>query len=349
MSNALLLLVCLLIALSAMAVYGGFQNESHLRKEWLGQRQIAKQKDLSEKQRWGFSHLLNRLCDCLLQLGPDLEILEPSPNLAAMLFLTHAQALQGTSFCTYMASDEDRRRFIEAMGKDTSEEEPAGIIPLRLRDTQSREFQVHAYYTSFHDNDGAPYHIIGVAEVGERDEVVQPVEELGVRHTAIERVISDESTGSEITLESVAGSDFGEVSVTFDDSEENAIISCTSGFTALCGPTSDGVHLIDWVVDKERFSKVLQIAVNEFIYNCHVDLGPLVLRTPSATRAGIEYVINECTLDAISSVHSDCDKNSEQRFALRIRLGNINRRKSQAKKHGRSDAHKSKKGKKLAL
>merc|ERR1712007_416073 len=214
----LLFYVC---ALSGFSILGGVRNESHLRKEWLAERQIVKQTDISEKQRQGFLHLLNRLCDCLLHLGPNLEIMEPCPNLAAMLFFTNGAPLQGSSFCDYIASREDQDRFIEVMGKGSSEEDPAGILPLHLRDAQNREVQVHAYYTSFNGKDDLPYHIIGIAEAGAWENIAKPVDGLSVCRNvspAIETPrsasseSSDETVKSELTLTSVLGADLSEVS-----------------------------------------------------------------------------------------------------------------------------------------
>merc|ERR1712007_187926 len=153
-------------ALSGFSMLGGVRNESHLRKEWLTKRQIVKQTDLSEKQRQCFLHLLNRLCDCLLHLGPNLEILEPCPKLAAMLCVSNGTSLQGSNFCDCIVRGEDQDRFIQATGKSTSKEDHAGILPLHLRDIEARKVQVQVYYTSFHGQDGSPYHIVGVAEAG---------------------------------------------------------------------------------------------------------------------------------------------------------------------------------------
>jgi len=331
--NSLPELFLFAIALSGFSVFGGFRNEAHLRKEWLAERQILKQTDLSEKQRRGFSHLLKGLCDCLLQLGPSLEIMEPCPNLAAMLFLGSGRSLEGTNFCDYIASRADQDRFVEAMGKCTSEDEPAGILSLHLRDTHGQEVQVHVYHTSFSDQDDLPYHIIGLAEARERDEVATPAREPGAHDCffpAIEWASVASESGSEKSENISSDPDMGEISVTVDDSPGLAVTSCTPGFSALCGPLSDNPQLADWIVDKDRFIGVVQIYVNSFCSAQDFDLGQVRLRTPSATSAGIEYLINECTVDAIRFAHGD--EPSDGRYTVQIGFRNIQRRSCKRRK-----------------
>mmetsp|Transcript_63432 Transcript_63432/g.176486 ORF Transcript_63432/g.176486 Transcript_63432/m.176486 type:complete len:123 (+) Transcript_63432:1-369(+) len=98
-----------------------------------------------------------------------------------MLFLTDGKAREGSSFCDFIASEEDRNLFIVAMGNETSEEDIAGILPLHLIDSQRREVQVHVHYTSFQDQDDSRYHIIGIAEAETLQGVTRPVEDKGVQ------------------------------------------------------------------------------------------------------------------------------------------------------------------------
>merc|ERR1712007_13468 len=128
-------------------------------------------------------------------------------GLATTLFLANGTSLQGNSFCDYIASVVDRDRFVEAMGRGSSKENPAGVLPLHLRDAQSREVQVHVYYTSFHGQDDSPYHIIGITEAGAWENDANPVEEPGVCRTGYNQGVrsvssesSDEISENELTL-----------------------------------------------------------------------------------------------------------------------------------------------------
>ena len=113
------------------------------------------------------------MSDCLVLLGPDLEMMEPCPNLAAMLMLGRQQ-LRGSRFTDYLASGDDYDSFVAAMSRDVSEAEPSGILPLHLKDAFRRDIQVHAYYTSFYAEGSSRYHIVGIVEAQERG-VLEPV------------------------------------------------------------------------------------------------------------------------------------------------------------------------------
>jgi len=306
---------------------GGFRIERHLRERWFAQRQVEKQKDLINKQHQAFSHLLNRLCDCLLHLGPDFKILKPNRNLNAMLFLGDEKTLQGCSFCDYLASNEDTDHFVAAMESGTSEDDLAGIIPLHLRDSQGREVLVHAYYSCFHDQEGSPYYVVGIVEAGEptaRGFLRNSHMTSGQASCIPDNHVSDNADSeSELPLESVSGDELGEVSVTVEVNRSFNIISCTPGFTALSGPAGDRAPLADWVVDSWKFTRLIQSRVNQFAANN--SLGELVLRTPNATRAGIEYVIEDCTLEALT-VTDDSTNPAYDQFTLRLRLDQISQR-----------------------
>merc|ERR1712007_399444 len=98
--------------------------------------------------------------------GPDLTIQGPCPKFAAMLFLPAGKALQGSRLSDCISTREDQDRFVAAMNKGASEEDPAGILRLHLKDSLDQEVQVHMYHTSFNDQDGSPHHIIGIVEAG---------------------------------------------------------------------------------------------------------------------------------------------------------------------------------------
>jgi len=318
-------LMCCLCCVSGFSVFGGYRNESHIRNEWLGQRKIEKTTDVSEKQRQAFSHLLNRMCDCLLHLGSDFEITNPCPNLAAMLFRTNGKPLQGSRFCDCLASEDDCERFVAALRSDISQAESSGIVPLHLRDAHSREVPVHIYYTSFYDQDGSPYHIIGVVESGGHAHVEGPVEEVGVLYDAQQmrgRRPDKESSGSqsELTLESVSGADLGEVVVTIQDDRELSVMSCTPAFTSLFGPIADNAQLRDCIVGVDSFVSRVQSCVRGFLEL--QDLGDLVLRTPTSTRAGIEYVVGGCYVEAVHASPDTVNENY-QTCTIRLRLDHI--------------------------
>merc|ERR1712039_964896 len=105
------------------------------------------------------------------------------------------------------------------------------------------------------------------------------------------------------------------------------VISCTAAFTHLCGPLEGSPSLLEWIRDKDRFTRTAQHIVNEYRASLDrsCDFGIVVLRTPSSIRAGIEYIINDCCLDGISTMHPEDGENidNEPVCAVRLRLGYI--------------------------
>jgi len=232
------------------------------------------------------------------------------------------------------------------LGKATFEEDPAGILPLHLKDSQNQEVQVHMYYTSFKDQDDSPHHIIGIVEAGAQRYVEEPAHQ----HDALANAIAStgggclhssssggsdcysESEGS-VALESATGSDLGEASVVFRDSDSLNIVSCTAGFTSLCGSIGRDEQLLDWIENKEEFGAYVQHVGNIFM-NIPPFEGPLTLVPPVASRARIKYVAKSVCLTAVTD-SGQVDDLSESRLTLRISLNGVRqlprRRKPKAK------------------
>jgi len=211
----------------------------------------------------------------------------------------------------------------------SSHEDHAGILPLHLRDAESREVQVHVYYTSFHGRDDSPCHIVGIAEAAAPEGVAGSAPERSVRDTVpttIERhpwaSEGTESSDSRFTLETVSGSELGEIAVTVEDGPGLSIISCTPGFTNLCGPVGGDAQLADWLVDRNPFERSVQNYVSTF-REASLDLGAVVLRTPAAANAGVTCVVNECKVDGIRTIYDD--DRACVAFALRMRFNGVRR------------------------
>jgi len=326
-----------LCVMSVVAVWGGFRKEAYLRKEWLAQQEVEKQMDISEMHRQGFSHLLHRMSDCLLLLGPELEILDACPRLTAMLMLDGKKKVQGTFFSDYFASGHDRDSFVAAMGRDISETEPSGIMPLHLKDSCCRDVQVHAYYTSFYTKDGSRSFIVGIVEAEER-KILDAVAPLAPPDKAERGLMC--SLDGEGPLSSVSGSgdssvlslhtigdDVGEISIVLSCHPGNRVMSCSPGFTALCGAPCGGVQFEDWLVNSSDLAAFIDEGVQDFIDNS-LFAEKLVLRIPGSTR---DYIAGETTMDCIT--YTGMDAAQDQQFTVRLRLEALRtRRKPKEKK-----------------
>jgi len=268
---------------------------------------------------------------CLLHLGPDLTIQGPCPKLAAMLFLPAGKALQGSRLSDCISTREDQDRFVAAMNKGASEEDPAGILPLHLKDSLNQEVQVHMYYTSFNEQNGSPRHIIGIVEAGAERNVGESGHQRDVPENYIaltgrgcsQSVSSGGSDGysereGSVALESAAGSDAGEASVVFRDNGSLNIVSCTTGFTSLCGPIGRDEQLLDWIVNDEEFAGYVQHVRDRFLAIPQFR-GPLTLVPPGAFRAGVVYEADSVLLNAVTD-SGQVDDPSQSRLTLRISL-----------------------------
>mmetsp|Transcript_51856 Transcript_51856/g.144874 ORF Transcript_51856/g.144874 Transcript_51856/m.144874 type:complete len:689 (-) Transcript_51856:89-2155(-) len=317
---------------SGVSVRTGWRIESYMRKDWLAQCEPEKEKepDMSDEREQGYVRILGRLCTGLLELGPRYDILPASQNLPAMLSTT-AQSLPGTNFAEYCASPEDRIGFLTALRGSTAEG-LAGMCTLCLRDALGRVVTVNIYHTSFKALDGSSRYIIGVAPAS----ALEALERVETTSSASSHTIeSDDSSaesvdsfvsGSDISLASAAGSDLGAMSVTFDDSAMYKIITCSPAFTAICGPSGDSSRLIDWIVDGRRFTTAAKCYIKCFSFARRQNFTPFVLRTPSASQRGVDYMINTCMIDDISAIMAY--ERGNQRISIQLRLNNITKRRS---------------------
>merc|ERR1712080_329867 len=82
-----------------------------------------------------------------------------------------------------------------------------------------------------------------------------------------------------------------------------SIQTCTPGFTALSGPLAVGQRLCDWLShdDSGKLTDWLQEIGNAAGKAC----GGIIIRTPSSTRAGLEYIVDRVTIDQLSFADED--------------------------------------------
>jgi hypothetical protein len=247
--------------------------------------------------------------------------------------------VQGTFFSDYFASCHDRSYFVAAIGRDISESEPSGIMPLHLKDSQCREVQVHAYYTSFYAKDSSQYYIVGIVEAEERT-VLDSVGPLSLRDRAERGMentlghggsLSGSGNSSVISLHSI-GHDVGEISVVLSCHSDYRVLSCSPGFTALCGASFGGeeAKFKDWLVHPHNFTEFIDEGVHDFIAQS-LFTEQIILRLPGST---CDYVAGLTARDCIT-YHASNGPEAEQ-FTVRLRLEQLcKRRKPREKTKGR--------------
>jgi len=265
-----------LAALTYASLHGQFWNEVNNREKWVAQNQVEKQKQLLIRQHLGVSRLLARLCDCVVELGPDLQILEPCAQLAALLLVTGGvRKLEQRSFSDYMASDEEWHRFSTALrdrSKDSSSAETldVGMVLVHLKDAQGKEFAVHAHHTCFQDLDNTPRYLVGIVEREERSLPLAPLcagsgallDEARTWHSqqlpSVQESMSSSSSAAMVPFEDFSAP-VEEVSAWIDLGRKGLpVLKFTPGFTLLMGPSRVGVKMLDLCIQPKKFIKWLQ-------------------------------------------------------------------------------------------
>eukprot|EP00413_Alexandrium_margalefii_P012700 CAMPEP_0204531972 /NCGR_PEP_ID=MMETSP0661-20131031/11467_1 /ASSEMBLY_ACC=CAM_ASM_000606 /TAXON_ID=109239 /ORGANISM="Alexandrium margalefi, Strain AMGDE01CS-322" /LENGTH=512 /DNA_ID=CAMNT_0051538171 /DNA_START=365 /DNA_END=1903 /DNA_ORIENTATION=- len=164
-----------LLVLALFAFLGGWRNEKRCRSDWLAQRALVKQQGHLDQQAAAMARILGRLCDSLVRLGPDLQILGPGSSLEALLF---RQSLAGRSFCDLLASDSEqlvgalRGSSAESV---TEEEWDGGMLHIILKDSHGQLVKVYAHHACFHAADGEVQYLLGLVEIEERQYIPSDV------------------------------------------------------------------------------------------------------------------------------------------------------------------------------
>eukprot|EP00404_Azadinium_spinosum_P006328 CAMPEP_0180443602 /NCGR_PEP_ID=MMETSP1036_2-20121128/14762_1 /TAXON_ID=632150 /ORGANISM="Azadinium spinosum, Strain 3D9" /LENGTH=73 /DNA_ID=CAMNT_0022449925 /DNA_START=99 /DNA_END=317 /DNA_ORIENTATION=- len=73
--------------------------------------------------------------------------------------------MEGENFCNLIATEQDRKDFVEALTNGTHEEEDAGyeagMLLISLKDTFGGQLRVQAHHTCFRNSDGQPRYLVG--------------------------------------------------------------------------------------------------------------------------------------------------------------------------------------------
>mmetsp|Transcript_33178 Transcript_33178/g.61323 ORF Transcript_33178/g.61323 Transcript_33178/m.61323 type:complete len:584 (-) Transcript_33178:42-1793(-) len=307
-------------------LYGSYHNEMHRRREWLAQRKVGTQQDLLESQYHGVCRVLNLLCDCMIRLGSDLQLLEPSERFAAMLM--KAGDLQGASIYDFIPDEDDRERFSQmVVGKQlegSSHASTDGMFHVNFKDSCGTDFPVDLYHTRIANKDDIEY-LVGIVEnrarepqpvMGTSEFEYKPYQEahaIGfaeeLQHLPNLRT-GEEEKGSGASVQDYMSGDvstLGEVSVDIiaDPSTGFPIIACSPGFTSLSGPITEKEQLLKFIVDSTRWQRCIEDMLNTFYNSCrNVILEDIVFRKPDSSS---EYTIAASALDFIGISLDDDD------------------------------------------
>lgn len=307
--------IFVLSALAFGALWGAWNNEQVARHNFVAQGLVQKKSQEIQLRHESNSRILERLSDAVVHLGHDFSIIEPSLRFAALLLNSNKDALSGANFCEYLASEDDRQRFTNALQGRSPTTEPCeahtrdGIVNITLRDTHGRNFAVYAYHASFFDVDGECGHMVAFSEVQEREAPFTPAIEQAVlplevlrNHIANEvesRQLSEISSGSKVSLPLVEGRTAEVLAWVDVASADLTIIGCSAGFTVF-GVNAGGTGLAHMIGNgAEALRSELQEATNRIFNGEHVEFEPFKLRLRTTPHSCIEFtttcrVAQEC-------------------------------------------------------
>ena len=245
-------------------------------------------------QHGALLRILNRFCDCLIRLGPKLNIIESSPQFPAMVFSVGDRGICNRSFCEFISNDTNRMLFIDTLRSsagqsDESEElgisKACDIMHIKLVDSHNREFPVQVCYTCSVGEHGTSGHLIGITEPEERTflEATSSASSAARHAGTYEETVADQS-------------------VVLGDAEGAPIISHSTSFAFLTGQLqSEQRVMLELISEYQRtsFWEWLQEAGNRFCFSYAKTFDNLVLRLPTTNLSSVEHIVRQCRVRGV--------------------------------------------------
>eukprot|EP00927_Polykrikos_kofoidii_P083374 TRINITY_DN8516_c0_g1_i8.p1 TRINITY_DN8516_c0_g1~~TRINITY_DN8516_c0_g1_i8.p1 ORF type:complete len:808 (-),score=111.01 TRINITY_DN8516_c0_g1_i8:39-2462(-) len=138
---------------------------------------VARQAD---DARSHVQRLLSSMCDAVVHLNADLQLLRASPQLACLLLRTGCPTLlSGRNFLEFVAVA-DQQRFITFMNNESSladtrsdeSKPPVHALHLHLLEAYQRHVSVEIFASSIYELDGNLMHVVGIKEEVDGPELI---------------------------------------------------------------------------------------------------------------------------------------------------------------------------------
>ncbi|CAE8581190.1 unnamed protein product, partial [Polarella glacialis] len=217
--------------------------------------------------------VLATICDAVVLLSNNFQLLRPSPHLAGLLLRSSCSAvlMTGGNFVELLV-ESDRDSCLQFMGGPSTH---AKMLHAHMRDANSSAVNVHLYHTKYLDLEGQFVHIIGIREDSEENRLQPPLQELPC---SLSRQVVDEvwDRAHESSASSISGSSDPMPLVEGDhtmsrrvwvdaSSTDLMMVKCTPEFTAWSGPSGLNDGLLSWVapVDWSNFYEFFQKALHD--------------------------------------------------------------------------------------
>jgi len=289
--------------------------------------------------------LLNSLCDAVVRLGPDFQVLSGSASLHTLLLK------QPGSMKSFLEAIEqlDHDRFSD-YSNSMKHLDNCGLAPslhVGMRDVDRNLVDVQLFMASFLDLDNRHEYLLGIREVSraegemgrssaaadQQDHCILALGSSVMKSRSKASSNASSSFGSQ-PWENYLPEETGEVSVVFNI-YSHIIFHATPAFIGLGGPSTVGANLMTWQVNKSAFETFTQVALNRWSHDEPIpsEFGRMRLQPGIAKDAQLEYSA-DCSVELLFST-GDVSEMSEEDMYARASLTNVSQRRCKKPKSSR--------------
>lgn len=261
----------------------------------------------------GNASLLSSMCDAVMRLDSGLDIMTPSPQLAALLIRPASEnVMQGSSFMELLENEDDQSLFLKATQMTDS---VSRVIHTQFQDTNGSSLQVHLYHTRCLDVDGQPFHMVGIQEEDPVRRLSQNRDEVPDIQCVISRAHDEMSlssgNSSDITVSALSTEQEEGISVWFyANSSAMEVLKCTPSFVNTCGSSYRKRPLLSCLrpIHEVKFLSWMQHALNRACHGLPVRQKTFKFVLPNHTlRLSATVVLDNMGLDDSNSCQGDGD------------------------------------------
>ncbi|CAK0896034.1 unnamed protein product [Prorocentrum cordatum] len=140
--------------------------------------------------------VLRGVCDAVVELDGDFRLQDGSPQLIDLLLLNSQRSLLGEDFRSFLASEQDRQKFTEQMGRSWNQGDDAGLsaaFHVSMKDSSSIPLVVEVFSVIFVNRGGQVAYFVGIREFTDISPILTMGSAAEVRHGNFHRGAGPES------------------------------------------------------------------------------------------------------------------------------------------------------------
>eukprot|EP00931_Biecheleriopsis_adriatica_P027246 TRINITY_DN16418_c0_g1_i12.p1 TRINITY_DN16418_c0_g1~~TRINITY_DN16418_c0_g1_i12.p1 ORF type:complete len:345 (-),score=55.70 TRINITY_DN16418_c0_g1_i12:317-1273(-) len=215
------------------ALHGAVKHERARRARFQAVRRVAKQDATLTSQHEAACAILLRLCDCVLEVDGDMQILEAGQQFSAMLF-RQASSIDGRNFKEFCVQGHEPQ-LIDSSGT-------CQVTNTRLRSVDGADFAVTLYYVKFEVN-GKHHFLMGLQE--DRQSASQDTYQSAHIPQAQAFAGTGPDTDSDVSSDASLLPDMKEAEATVSLEPGLPMVSHSRGFSQLVARAGTAVKLSD--------------------------------------------------------------------------------------------------------